>query len=67
MPKNIFAYTAPGAGFPEYVSLNEVGDKVVLTIRSPKSGDEEGKLASLELPYHELFKLAEAIRTFEFA
>ena len=35
MPHNIFAYTAPGADFPEFVSVNEAdGGGVEFIIRS---------------------------------
>lgn len=38
MPKNIFAYTAPGTDFPEFVSVNATDDKGVdIILRSPKA------------------------------
>lgn len=41
MPRNIYAYTAPGADFPEFISVNEriddQGNKsVVITARGTK-------------------------------
>lgn len=33
---NIFAYTAPGADYPEYVSVNRRETGVEITVRSPK-------------------------------
>lgn len=35
MHRNVFAYTASGAGFPDYVSLNEKSGKYMLTVRGP--------------------------------
>ena len=35
MSENITAYTAPGASYPPYVSINERGDLVEITVRSP--------------------------------
>ena len=37
MTKNVYAYTAPGPTYPEYISVNEVpgiGGAVVITMRS---------------------------------
>lgn len=36
MPKNIFAYTAPGGNYPEYISVNETDDPdlISVTVRS---------------------------------
>ena len=49
--KNLFAYTAPGAGFPEFVSVNlvEDGTKVSITVRSKPEGDEPGSQAEIRL------------------
>lgn len=36
---NIFAYTAPGADFPEFVSVNsDTAGKISISVRSPKAG-----------------------------
>jgi hypothetical protein len=37
MPKNIYAHTAPGADYPEYVSVNATDDpdKFTVSVRSP--------------------------------
>ena len=32
MPKNVHAYTAPGASYPEYISVNETDDPNLFTI-----------------------------------
>lgn len=36
--KNLFAWTAPGAGFPAFVSLNQRNDEIVLDSRSQGAG-----------------------------
>lgn len=38
--RNIFAYTAPGADFPEYISINDRNGMVEITVRSPKMDRE---------------------------
>jgi len=35
VPKNIFAYTAPGAIYPEFVSVNDIDGQIEITVRSP--------------------------------
>lgn len=47
-PTNIFAYTAPGADFPPYLSINRVGATVEVTVRSPK--ERGGYTALIALP-----------------
>lgn len=59
MQRNIFAYTAPGADFPEYVSINEHNGKIVLTARSKGATN----LVDLDLPRGELLKLLDALRS----
>lgn len=40
MHKNLFAYTAPGATYPEFVSVNEHQDgRVTIDVRSPPTFD----------------------------
>jgi hypothetical protein len=46
-PKNIFAHTEPGADFPAYLSINAVGNKVDITVRSPK--ERGGATATITL------------------
>jgi hypothetical protein len=38
--RNIFAYTAPGADFPEYLSINRRDDEIVMTVRTKGAGEE---------------------------
>jgi hypothetical protein len=44
--KNIAAYTAPGVTYPGYVSINERGNQVEVTVRSPASPTGECGLTS---------------------
>lgn len=41
MPKNIYAYTSPGAAYPQFISVNETDDPNLFTIdvRSPAKTD----------------------------
>lgn len=60
--KNIFAYTAPGSEYPEYVSLNEREGSVVLTLRGPKNArGHVGETVDVTLPPLELWALEDAI------
>jgi hypothetical protein len=37
-PRNIFAFTPPGADFPEFISVNRgLADAISVMVRSPKS------------------------------
>ena len=50
MPENIAAYTAPGASYPPYISVNWKGDEVTVTVRSPAKEDGScGSDAIIEL------------------
>lgn len=39
MQRNIFAYTAPGAALPEYISVNYRDGEIVVTVRSKERPD----------------------------
>jgi hypothetical protein len=40
MSANIFAYTAPGCNYPEYISVNEDDEKnVTITVREARQSD----------------------------
>lgn len=58
MANNLFAYTAPGADFPEYVSINETDGKVVLTARGQ---GVSGGIASVTLSERDLGEMAKAL------
>ena len=56
--RNIFAYTAPGSDFPDYLSINRRDERIVVTVRGNRGGD----LAEMILPQEELDKLIYALR-----
>lgn len=60
--RNIFAYTAPGANYPEYVSVNRRSEEIYITVRSPAKEGAEGATAEMRLPYTELDDLIRALR-----
>jgi hypothetical protein len=61
MIANVFAYTAPDAPFPEYVSVNRrrVDDRLSITVRSAK--ENGGELATIALDRAEAREMALAI------
>jgi hypothetical protein len=56
--RNIFAFTAPGSNFPEYVSINRRDEEIYITVRSPSGGHT----AEMRLPYDQLDDLIRALR-----
>lgn len=56
--RNIFAYTAPGADWPDYLSINRKDEIIVVTVRGNRGGD----LAEMTLPYDQLDSLIRALR-----
>lgn len=56
--RNIFAYTAPGSDFPDYLSINRKDEQIVVTVRGRRGGD----LAEMTLPENELDALIYALR-----
>lgn len=63
MSRNVFAYTAPGASYPEYVSVNQSGhDGYSITVRSPRKEDgSEGSQAMITLDGDQARALAVAL------
>ena len=71
MHDNLFAYTAPGASYPEFVSLNVENGTVSLTVRSPATFDVMqsdnpplavcGPTAKASLPLGQLISLRDAL------
>ena len=60
-PRNIFAWTAPGGHYPEFVSFNERDGKITLDARG--SVDAEGRCGTtiqIELPPLALAELGKA-------
>jgi hypothetical protein len=67
MQTNIFAYTAPGGSYPDYLSINRQDDgRVTITVRSPaKQGKGYpicGTVAELTLPGDHLGELIAALQ-----
>lgn len=63
MQRNIYAYTAPGANFPEFISINDNDGKVEVTVRGP-SGDAQAPTVLAELPKDEVPSLIEALQEY---
>lgn len=57
--QNIFAYTAPGLS-PDFISINQVDDRVVVMIRS-RGFDIQPPQAEMTLPDEQLLPLAHAL------
>lgn len=52
MSENITAYTAPGATYPEYVSINERDGQVEITVRAPATADGQcGVTAAMKMTW----------------
>jgi hypothetical protein len=63
MHTNIFAYTAPGSNYPEFVSLNQQADgSITLSVRGPAIVAACGPQAEVTLPRRELLNLFDALR-----
>jgi hypothetical protein len=75
MNHNIFAWTAPGADYPEFVSINERDGKVIVAVRGPKrlknprpqyatdpdAFDRCGETVEMTLPAEQIAPLAKAM------
>jgi hypothetical protein len=61
--RNIHAYTAAGASYPEFISINQaVHDGYSITVRSPRQEDgSEGRQATINLDSDQLRRLALAV------
>jgi len=56
--KNIAAFTPPGANFPPYVSINDVGNGVEITVRAAAGADGScGVSANMTLTYEQFSAL----------
>lgn len=58
---NIFARTALTPVYPQYVSINERGGGVEITVRSPASGQACGPSAAATISKDEALEMARAI------
>jgi hypothetical protein len=47
--RNLFAHTAPGSSYPEYLSLNEIDGELVLDVRSQAPPTGNGQTARITL------------------
>ena len=62
MQTNKFAYTAPEAIYPAFVSLNERDGFYILTVRGPRKDDGTcGDTVDVPVPASELARLRDAI------
>lgn len=64
MHKNLFAYTAPGPCYPEFVSINKREDRdVVLTVRgaAKQDGLVPGHTVDVSLPPEEIANLVQSL------
>lgn len=67
MQKNLFAYTANTHPYPEFLSINEDGGKITVTVRGPArpgefSDKDCGPDATIVLPADQLDALVTALR-----
>jgi hypothetical protein len=59
MSMNIFAYTAPDTNYPEFISVNTVGDEVEFIVRTAAWGDGTcGDTASIRLSMAQAYNLS---------
>ena len=70
MQKNIFAHTAPGASYPEFLSINEQDDgRITVCVRGPKkmhtgaAADYEGpgETVDMTLPRDKVAELIQSL------
>ena len=54
----IFAYTAPGSDFPDYISINRRDERIVISVRGCRGHHN----AEMVLPQEELDNLIYALR-----
>ncbi len=62
MHRNIFAWTAPGANYPAFVSINDRHGTITLDARGPIQADGKcGETVQIELPTRQLAEIARAL------
>lgn len=67
MRSNIYAYTAPGANYPEYVSINTGFDdesKIEITLRGQAKDGECGRTVAVSLTFGEFERLARTLYSY---
>lgn len=60
MSKNIFAYTAPGSDYPEFLSINETDGKISISGRGTKPSETIG----IPFPVEQLAALRDALTAY---
>lgn len=61
--QNIHAFTAPGASYPEFISVNKTGENYSVSVRSPRKDDGSvGETATITLSGEQFRALSAAIR-----
>ena len=61
-PRNIFAWTAPGANYPAFVSINDRDGKITLDARGPVEADGKcGQTIQIQLSPLNLAELGKAL------
>ena len=67
MSNNIFAYTALGSNYPEYISVNtDEGQDIMLTVRGPAKNGVCGDTACVLLSQEQVQSLARQLHSFVF-
>lgn len=60
--KNIYAHTEPGGSYPGFISANEAGPHLSVTVRSPRGDDGAcGAIGAIELSPGEAEALGQAL------
>lgn len=66
--QNITAYTAPGAEYPEFISVNLKHGGVSITVRSPANkdgvGTYPGEVSEIVVPFDVFKRMAQEITAF---
>lgn len=61
--KNLFAYTAPGCNYPEFISVNREVNQTEVIVRSAAWGDGTcGNTASIKLTPEQVTEPIESLR-----
>lgn len=62
MMRNIFAHTAPENPYPEYLSINEEGGNITVTVRAAGTEEGTGPEATMHLPHDAATELYRALQ-----
>jgi hypothetical protein len=61
MSSNIFAYTAPGCNYPEYISINIQDGQITVTARGVAQNGECGQTVCVPMSAAEVRKMASTL------